>query len=233
MNRIPATGGRGYVVSFRHIRLGLAGEETRNEDAMNRVPTTKISGGNRLMGYDPEKHHRRSTRLKGYDYSQPGYYYVTLCIDERRRLFGDVIDGEMHLSDCGQVAHTIWSGLPQYFPGVEIDQFVIMPNHLHGIVVLSGGSTHIGESGDATTRDDTVKHSMPMPMSGPAPTLGQIIRKFKALTSYSLHKAGFAEFAWQERYIEHVVRNPPDLKRIREYIANNPTRWAEDEHYMS
>ncbi len=185
------------------------------------------------MGYDPEKHHRRTTRLKGYDYSQPGYYYVTLCIHERKKLFGDVIDGEMRLSDCGQVAYSIWSALPQRFPGIEIDQFVIMPNHLQGIIVLSGGTTHIGESRDETPRGEAVKHPMPMPMSGPAPTLGQIIRNFKALTSYSLHKAGYAAFAWQERYNEHVVRNPPDLKRIREYIVNNPAHWAADEHYLS
>ena len=181
------------------------------------------------MSYDPEKHHRRSTRLKGYDYSQPGVYYITICTHERRKLFGDIIDGEMRLNELGKVAEWVWEALPQYFPSIDIDQFVIMPNHLHGILVLSGAFTNVHMPYPGTSRDGTSMQALPMPMSSPAPMLGQIIRKFKALTSYYLHAAGAAEFAWQERYHEHVVRNDSDLKRIREYIVNNPAQWAEDD----
>jgi REP element-mobilizing transposase RayT len=197
----------------------------KDEDAMK--------GGKMSASYDPQKRYRRSTRLQGYDYSQPGAYYVTICVRERRKLFGDIVDGEMRLNEVGKVAEWIWKALPQYFPSVEVDQFVVMPNHLHGILVLSEAFTDVPMSDPGTSKNAISKQAFPMTMSSVAPTLGQIIRKFKALTSYYLHAVGAAEFAWQERYYEHVVRNDQDLKRIREYIVNNPARWAEDDLYLS
>ena len=174
------------------------------------------------MGFDPEKHHRRSIRLKGYDYGQAGAYYVTICTHERRMLFGAINNGEMHLNDPGQVAQWIWNALPEYFPTIELDQFVVMPNHLHGILINRGTGKHA-----------IPLSLLPMPMSSPNPLLGQIIRRFKALTSYYIHAAGVAEFAWQERFHDHVVQNIFELQRIREYIINNPARWAEDDLYSS
>ena len=97
------------------------------------------------MPYDPQKHHRRSIRLKGYDYTQPGAYYVTLCTKARQCLFGDVIKGEMRLNSLGHIAFTCWQAIPEHFPHVELDAFVVMPNHLHGILVISDtlvGATH-------------------------------------------------------------------------------------------
>jgi hypothetical protein len=98
------------------------------------------------MPYDPQKHHRRSIRLKGYDYTQPGAYYVTLCTKARQCLFGDVIKGEMRLNSLGYIAFTCWQAIPNHFPHVELDAFVLMPNHLHGILVISDtvvvGATH-------------------------------------------------------------------------------------------
>jgi hypothetical protein len=89
------------------------------------------------MPYDPQKHHRRSIRLKGYDYTQPGAYYITLCTKARQCLFGDVVKGEMRLNSLGYIAFTCWQAIPNHFPHVELDAFVIMPNHLHGILVIS------------------------------------------------------------------------------------------------
>ena len=174
------------------------------------------------MRFDPEKHHRRSIRLKGYDYGQAGAYYVTICTHERRMLFGDINNGEMHLNDLGQVAQWIWNALPEYFPTIELDQFVVMPNHLHGILINRGTGKHA-----------IPLSLLPMPMSSPNPLLGQIIRRFKALTTYYIHAAGVAEFAWQERFHDHVVQNTFELQRIRKYIINNPARWAEDDLYSS
>ena len=90
------------------------------------------------MKYDADKHHRRSIRLKGYDYSQAGAYFVTICVKERACLFGDVLDGEMRLNDVGQMVTHDWVELPERFPTVKIDEFVVMPNHLHGIIILTG-----------------------------------------------------------------------------------------------
>ena len=101
---------------------------------MNHAPTNKYTH----MKYDPDKHHRRSIRLKGYDYSQAGAYFVTICTQDRECLFGDVVDGEMRLNDAGQMVHRIWNDLSVKYPDIEMDEFVVMPNHVHGIIMLSG-----------------------------------------------------------------------------------------------
>jgi REP element-mobilizing transposase RayT len=88
------------------------------------------------MEYDPEKHHRRSTRLGGYDYAQPGAYFVTVCTRGRACLFGHVLNGEMHLNEAGEIVASVWHGLPERFPGMEPDAFVVMPNHVHGVIVI-------------------------------------------------------------------------------------------------
>jgi hypothetical protein len=97
-----------------------------------------------MARYDPEKHHRRSVRLKGYDYTWAGAYFVTICTWGRECLFGDVVDGTMRLSEFGQIAQSVWEELPQHYPGLELDEFVIMPNHIHGIVVLAGRDGYVG-----------------------------------------------------------------------------------------
>ena len=91
--------------------------------------------------YDPEKHHRRSIRLKGYDYAQEGVYFVTVCTQDRACLFGAVADGEMQLNNSGQIAKTAWDDLPARFPSVRLDAFIVMPNHVHGIIMV-GGAIH-------------------------------------------------------------------------------------------
>ena len=88
------------------------------------------------MKYDPQKHHRRSIRLKGYDYSQGGAYYVTIVAQNRACLFGEVVDGEMQLNEAGKMLQAEWEALPQRFPNIELDEFIVMPNHFHGVVVV-------------------------------------------------------------------------------------------------
>jgi hypothetical protein len=90
------------------------------------------------MAFDPERHHRRTIRLKGYDYSQPGAYFVTICIQDRAYLFGEIVDGEMRLNDAGRMVHGVWHDMPHHYRGVDIDAFVVMPNHIHGIIILVG-----------------------------------------------------------------------------------------------
>jgi putative transposase len=95
------------------------------------------------MRYDPERHNRRSIRLREFDYTTAGAYFVTIVGQDRACLFGDVIDGEMHLNDAGRMVETVWTEIPAFYPGVDIDSFVIMPNHLHGIVVLEQSSVGV------------------------------------------------------------------------------------------
>ena len=90
------------------------------------------------MKDDPEKHHRRSIRLKGYDYSRAGAYFVTICTQNRECLFGDIVDGEMMLNDAGRMVDAVWNAMPKYYTGVDVDLFQIMPNHIHGIIIIVG-----------------------------------------------------------------------------------------------
>jgi len=183
------------------------------------------------MKYDPEKHHRRSIRLRGYDYSQPGTYFVTICTHEKRKLFGDIVNDEMDLNESGKVAQWIWKAIPQYYPCIKLDQYVVMPNHVHGILINIGDKSHAKLSQAEDGKHIESAQLLPMPMSGPS-TLGQIIRKFKALTTYYIHAGGIDEFAWQERFYDEVVTNISALEYIRRYIINNPASWIDDDLHI-
>ena len=157
---------------------------------------------------------RRSIRLQGYDYSQAGAYFVTVVTQGRKLLFGDVVGGEMRLNAAGEMAQRMWADLPGRFPDVDLDVFVVMPNHVHGIIL-------IGEPARATTRF--------------APTLGEIVGAFKSIVTVGYSRgvrAGmwrpFRGRLWQRNYYEHVIRNEPQLDSAREYIVNNPLQWELD-----
>jgi putative transposase len=176
------------------------------------------------------RHHRRSIRLRDYDYSQIGAYFVTICAHNGECLFGDIVSGEMLTNAAGQVVQATWEMLPSHYSGVTSDAFV--KNHIHGIIVIdwvpnySGvGAQFIappsrtGASGGAMNRAPTPDR---------APTLGDIIRGFKARTTHCLHRNLGVVRVWQRNYYEHVIRDHASLSRIREYITNNPLRWAFD-----
>ncbi len=125
------------------------------------------------MPYDPEKHHRRSIRLKGYDYTQPGAYYITLCTKARQCLFGDVIKGEMRLNSLGNIAFNCWQAIPNHFPHVELDAFVMMPNHLHGILVIRDTLMRTRQYRVPTIEQDRISKTEQFgkPVSGSIPTV--------------------------------------------------------------
>lgn len=175
------------------------------------------------MKLDAEYHHRRSIRLKGYDYTQPGGYFVTTCTQDRACLFGEVVDGKMRLNEAGRMVQAVWEEIPVHYAGVAIDAFVVMPNHIHGIVVLVG-ATPCGRplSGQA---------------QGPAPTISlpDVVHRFKTMTTKhyadGVKQAGWSPFPgqlWQRNYYEHIIRDEDSLNRIRQYITDNPAQWALD-----
>ncbi|MEJ5348028.1 MAG: transposase [Desulfosoma sp.] len=191
------------------------------------------------MKYDPQKHHRRSIRLKGYDYTQPGAYFVTICTQDRTCLFGEVVNGQMQLNEAGRRVVTEWETLPERFPCIQLDAFVVMPNHVHGIVWIQPvGAQFIAPHGGvmnhaptASPHGGVMNHAPTAPHGGVmnhAPTLGQIIRVFKAVTTRAIRQMIFPQFAWQRNYYEHIIRNEDSLNRIRRYIANNPAQWTFD-----
>jgi putative transposase len=206
------------------------------------------------MIYDPDKYHRRSIRLKGYDYSQAGTYFINVCVQDRDCLLGEIINGEMQLNAAGQMIYDWWNQLPDKYPNIELDEFVIMPNHLHGIIILCD---NVGASlVDAQNNANSITMQKMIPNinpdespkniylndnragTRPAPTnigLGDVIGSFKSIITneyikgvQKLNWPPFNKRLWQRNYYEHIIRNENDLNRIRKYIIENPSQWDQD-----
>jgi REP element-mobilizing transposase RayT len=163
---------------------------------------------------EPEQdtHHRSSIRLRTYDYSQPGAYFVTICTHERQILFGNVIEEKMVMNRCGEIVLSCWGDIPDHYSTVTLDLFMVMPNHVHGIIVL----TDVGAG------------------FKPAPTkrrpVSEIVRAFKTFSARRINEyrntAGIP--VWQRNYYEHVIRSERELTQIREYISTNHLKWGLD-----
>jgi putative transposase len=202
------------------------------------------------------RHHRRSIRLKNYNYSAEGAYSVTICTHNRDCTLGDVANGEMILSEIGRIADECWLAVPNDLPNVVLDEYQIMPNHVHGIVViwdkdakdLVGDGDSVRDLINQISPGDQIppgKRNLPeislgfagakfsrkidWPlMKNPKQTLGKIVRHFKAKATKSIHDAAFYNFGWQGKFHDHIIRDEDDLKRVRRYIRNNPKRWSEN-----
>ncbi|UMX47737.1 MAG: hypothetical protein L7H18_04835 [Candidatus Nealsonbacteria bacterium DGGOD1a] len=168
--------------------------------------------------YDSEIHHRRTIRVKGYDYSQDGAYFVTVCAQNRQCLFGSIADAKMELNKAGEIVNNCWYEIPKHYPFVILDEFVVMPNHFHGIIIIQNREWK---------RERANNHSpLQMQNAGTSKTVGAIIRGYKIGVTKLLGKP-----IWQRNYYEHIIRNDDDLDRVREYIINNPLNWEIDELY--
>ena len=188
------------------------------------------------MKFDPQKHHRRSIRLKDYDYSQAGAYYVTINVQNRECLFGEIVNNEMILNEAGMMVIEQWLALLERFPNIELDVYQIMPNHFHGIIVIIepvGATLVVAQNMDAQNFVDSRNSRAG---TRPAPTLGDMIGAFKSITTNEYIKGvdnknwqQFYKRLWQRNYYEHVIRDEKDLNRIRDYIQSNPMNWDEDE----
>ena len=163
--------------------------------------------------------HRRSVRLRGPDYTEPGAYFVTLCTRDRRCAFGEVTLDGVQLTPVGETVTEEWSRSADLRAEVELDVFVVMPNHIHGIVVISDISPQSGLRAHGRA-----------PLHRPAPSLGALVAGFKAATTSHVNRLAGTPGApvWQRNYYEHIIRSDKELERVRQYIAENPGRWAED-----
>lgn len=163
---------------------------------------------------------RQSTRLQGYDYTQSGAYFVTICTYQRIHLFGHIRDDKMKLSPAGEIASRLWRAIPRHFPQIELDAFVVMPNHVHGIVVNLG----------ATDRSPAHKTQQGGSQSG---SLGAVIGQYKSSVTRHLRKLPNAvnHPIWQRNYHDRIIRNEREYNYIREYMLTNPARWAADVFY--
>ncbi len=164
----------------------------------------------------PEREHpppprRKSIRLSGFDYSTPGCYFVTICVINRKLLLGRVADNTVELSAAGRIVDQVWSELRSLYPNMDTDSFVVMPHHVHGIIVL-------------IDRDASPENATRRPHG-----LGEIVRAFKSISARRLNQVrGGAESLWQRGYFERVVRSERELERLGEYIDNNPIAWTND-----
>ncbi len=171
---------------------------------------------------------RRSIRLQGYDYSQVGAYYITVCTRDRECLFGDVVNGQMKLNEAGKIIQPVWEGLPHSYEGIELNAFILMPNHVHGVIVISTQVGAIHESplssiGKSPAIVDRVSHRRRM-------LLAKLVGRFKMVTSKQINalRRSSGQPLWQRNYYEHVIRDGRSLNHIRQYIADNPVQWGFD-----
>jgi putative transposase len=168
-----------------------------------------------------QSHHRRSIRLKEYDYTQAGAYFITICTYQRQNIFGEIVNGEMKLNSFGEIAYNEWFKAAELRLNVNLfkEQFVVMPNHVHGNIWL------IYELGTRQHRVSTERFGKPV--SGSIPT---IIRAYKSAVTYAINKLENSRGAvvWQKNYYEHVIRNEKELELITKYIEYNPMSWQID-----
>ena len=189
------------------------------------------------MIFDPQIHHRRSIRLSEYNYSQEGAYFITIVTHKRECIFGVIDDHTMHPNTADKIATECWLEIPIHFPYVLADSFIVMPNHIHGILALTSSLSKISQNAEASSHGGTVpaqqtkSHStietFGKPISGSIPT---IIRSFKSAVTRKINifKRTPGPVIWQSNYFERVIRNYEEWEKIREYVNMNPISWADD-----
>ena len=208
--------------------------------------------------YDPNKHHRRSIRLAGYDYSQAGLYFNTICIQKRKCLLANIVGESLVLNEAGKMVEMEWLALSERFPAIRLHEYIVMPNHFHGIIEIVGSplvGDHQNEKGQPQGIAPTPPPgTAPTPPPGTAPTsqkktVGEIMGAFKSITTgkyiegVKKHKCVcsnnktctcngwkiFDKKLWQRNYWEHIICNEESYQRISQYILQNPAKWVEDQ----
>ncbi len=199
------------------------------------------------MPFNPETHHRRSIRLRDYDYSQNGAYFVTVCVNKKLELFGNIVDSGMVLNRAGKMTGEIWEKLPEKFDGVFLDEYCVMPNHFHGILVIDANPGNKFKNMGENMGENMVSPLQEMqsnvgvdPCINPIQGLPRFISWFKRISTnryiHGVENDGWEPFyqkLWQRNYYEHVIRNESELESIRRYISENPVDWKNDENNPS
>ena len=231
-------------------------------DTTCRVPSKDVCplyNKRQMNNYNPNIHHRHSIRLKGYDYSQAGLYFITICVQDRKCLFGEIVRVDdvrienfqsrqgMILNDAGKIADNCWLEIPKHFPNAVLHEHIIMPNHVHGIIELKRvdplrnqitnnvGTRHVVSLPDNTENPVRTSHVMSQPQnqfSHPIPgSVSVIVQQYKSSVKRICNKNDFSHFRWQSRFYEHIIRNEQSYEHIADYIINNPKNWKEDNFF--
>jgi REP element-mobilizing transposase RayT len=206
-----------------------------------------------MSNYNPNLHKRQSTRLKGYDYSKEGNYFLTICCQDKECLFGDVVNGKMILNNIGEVVNECWLKIPNHFPKVKLKEYVIMPNHIHGIIELINDEKSVSNNTavenlrviNLKAENEQLLNSIPIKNSiiqnnfqkCTPRSIGSIIKGFKiGVTKWIRDKNNFEpiliESVWQRNYHEHIIRDNREYGKIVKYIINNPSKWEIDKLHV-
>ena len=173
-------------------------------------------------GLYKNKYRTKSVRWQGYDYSQEGFYFVTICTKDRELFFGDVVNGEMRFSEIGRMANKCWRKIIQRYKNVKLDEYIVMSNHVHGILNISAGTRHVETRRGASLQEYKNKFG-PLQKN----SLSSIINHYKGDVRKYCNRNKY-DFMWQERFYDRVIRNEEELNRIRQYIIDNPLKWEMD-----
>ncbi|HSD08988.1 transposase [Flavobacterium sp.] len=185
------------------------------------------------------KYRISSTRLKDWDYGQNGAYFITICTGNREHFFGEIVtvnsENEMHLNGIGKLANQFWLEIPKHFQFVELGNFVVMPNHVHGILVIDK-TNFVHNNDDVETlhcnvsTTNGIKNEQMAKISPKSGTISAIMRSYKSVVTKNAHPI-HTDFSWQERFHDHIIRNSDSFERIQNYIADNVSNWQEDKFY--
>lgn len=186
-----------------------------------------------MTHFDPQKHHRRSMRLKHYDYSQSGAYFITLVTNQRDELFGEIFNGEMQLSALGKIVHEEWMRSIQIRKEIRLneDEFIVMPNHVHGIVwIVDVGADCVRPCNHPDSEEGARR--APLPSRVPR-SVSSFVAGFKAVVTSRAGKELNMSAIWQRNFYDHIIRDEKDFMNIWQYIDNNTRRWKDDQLYTS
>lgn len=201
------------------------------------------------MPFNPNIHHRRSIRLREYDYSQEGLYFVIICTHERECLFGEIVNGEMQLNEFGKIVYKCWLEISQYFPNLQLHEHIIMPNHIHGIIEITNrvGAENLLPNEESHTQIKRTEDFLPLPpriqMSQQTQchefqkmipkSVAAILKGFKIGVTKWFRQNTDIYVVWQRNYHEHIIRNGNSYAMIADYIVNNPAKWTDDKFYKA
>lgn len=171
------------------------------------------------MKHNPHIHYRRSIRMRGYDYSQEGLYFITICVKNRECLLGTIIEGKMAVNEFGSIVENVWNNLPNHYPNIELGEFVIMPNHIHGIIAIVPARNNV-----------SAENIVPAGFKPASTPLSEIIRALKTFSARQINEKRNMQgtSVWQRNYWEHIIRDNRSHQNISNYIKNNPQKWAKN-----
>ncbi|MFN8356389.1 MAG: transposase [Spirosomataceae bacterium] len=178
------------------------------------------------------KYRIESARLRGWDYASEGAYFITICTKDRQHFFGECAEGKMVLSTIGAIVQGFWFEIPKHFPSIQLGEFVVMPNHIHGILVIDYLESHVEtlQSREETLQCNVSTEPTFFQQISPKPkSISAIVRSYKAICTKHIKQAfPSVEFGWQERFWDTIIRDNQSFETISNYIVNNPLSWHED-----